>query len=132
MYILGVIFLLVILPFLVTEWHARGVFVAIAYPRKYGHGKSWKRVKKHYKTKWSVLERIFWMPVFREYYERKYRCMAYLSYIHILLGCLTICSLLINEFVFLKFIFWHYVAIACSAILLLRIVYDDSIGRGKL
>ena len=131
MYILGVIFLLVILSFLITEWHARGVFVTIAYPRKYGHGKSWKRAKKHYKTNWSAFERFFWMPVFKEHYDRKYRCIAYLSYIHIFLGCLTICILLINEFVFLKFIFWHYAFIAYSVIALLRVVYDDAVGRGK-
>lgn len=131
MYILGVISL-VILSFAITDWHARGVFVAIAYPRKYGHGKSWKRAKNHYKTNWSAVERFFWIPIFKEYYDRKYRCIAYLSYIHILLGCLTICNLLINEFVFLRFTFWHYAFIAFSVFTLLRLVYDDAIGKEKL
>ena len=42
MYIVAVITAIVVL-FLFWDWHARMVFMARGYPRRYGHGKSWNR-----------------------------------------------------------------------------------------
>ena len=77
----------IILSFAFIDWHARSVFMARAYPRRYGHGKSWNRAHKHYKTNWTFLQRMLWIPMFKEEYEDKYRFIAYLSFAHMADSC---------------------------------------------
>ena len=62
MYVLGVI-LIIVCPFFFIDWHARMVIIARAYPRKYSHGKSWKRAHKHYKSNWTLVERLLCPPL---------------------------------------------------------------------
>ena len=80
------VLLLVIPSFLVMDGYARTVFIARAYRRRYGHGKSWKRAHAHYKTNWTLIQRLLWIPVFKEKYECKFRCLAYQSYIGLVLA----------------------------------------------
>ena len=74
MYVFGIagIVIITLSGALFMDWHARRVFIARGYCRRYGHGKSWNRAHKHYKTNWSILERMIWMPVFKEWYENKF------------------------------------------------------------
>jgi hypothetical protein len=46
----------------------------------YGLGKDIKEIKKHYKTTWTLKQRVLWIPVFRNCFNRKYKILAYLSY----------------------------------------------------
>lgn len=124
------IILFIVLPSLFFDWHARFVFVAIAYPRRYGHGKSFNRAKKHYKQNWTFLQRMLWMPVFREEYHIKYRMMAYLSYINFILMIISIFCFIINVFLYTTFIFWHWVFILTGAFGIIRFIYNnDYIAR---
>ena len=114
------------------EWHARWVFVTTGYPRKHGHGKTWKRANKHYKTHWSFIQRMLWIPVHKEVYEDKYKFMACLSYVHAIITFIAIVSFLLNEFVIVTFKFWQYVYVCFAVFSLLRFIYNDSIGRRKI
>lgn len=131
MYIAGII-ILTLSSVLMMDFHARRVFIARGYCRRYGHGKSWNRAHKHYKTNWSILERMIWMPVFKEWYENKYRNIAYLSYAHFALAFVVIIAFLIDEFVILKLAFWHYIFVAFAVFTILRVIYDDAIATGKI
>lgn len=119
--------------FLVADWHARCVFVAIGYPRRYGHGKSWNRANKHYKKTWSFRDRILWRVVFREPYESKYEWMAYWSYIHIAVSLITAVCFLLYMFLFQdsKIIF-AYTFIADTVVFLIRVGYSAWVARGTL
>ncbi len=120
----------VILLFLLFDWQARMVFMARAYPGRYGHGKSWNRAHKHYKQNWSLFERILWLFVFREYYEGKYKAFAYLSYIHAFLAAITVCFFWVSIKIFPDSRVWVYEFIGYSVFTLSRFIYNDSIARG--
>ena len=106
MYILG-IFVLILSIYVVFEWYSRMVFISHVYARRNGHGKSWKRAKKHYKTNWSFWERIVWKPIFSEFYERNFKRLGIFSYIHFVFALATIVCFLINEFRFPCRIVWQ-------------------------
>lgn len=129
MYVFGAILVFVLL-FLFCDWHARMVFLARAYPRRYGHGKSWNRAYKHYKSNWSFVERLFWIFLFKESYESKYRFFAYISYLHAILTILTVGCFLVSINLFPDSKFWIYVFIGCSCVGVIRIIYSNSIARG--
>lgn len=132
MYVVGTI-LMFIVPLLVDDWHARIVFIATGYPRRYGHGKSFKRAKKHYKSNWTLIQRLLWIPLFKEEYETKYRAMAYLSYLHSALTLIGITCFLIDEFVLVSnTTFWHYVFCVVALFFMARFVYDSDIGAKKI
>lgn len=121
-----------IFAWLFVEWHARCVFVSTGYPRRYGHGKSGKRAYTHYKKNWSFVERMLWIPVFKEEYESKYREMAYFSYAHTLFVaimefCTFICInfLLSNIKRFICFIIIYFV------VFIVRFCHSNAIGRKK-
>ena len=80
MYRFFVIFMIVFMN-IFEDWHAKMVFLARGYPRRNGHGKSWNRAYKHYKTNWTLVQRLLWIPLFKENYEQKYRDIAIFSYI---------------------------------------------------
>ena len=125
------------LLFLIMEWHARGVFVAIAYPRKYGHGKSFMRAQKHYKKNWSFIERMLWVPVFKEKYEDKYVAFAYISYIHCFLCIFSICYFLVYllHFPLLDYPerkIWGYELAVYTVCSVLRYIYSSAVGSGEI
>ena len=128
---LGII-AIIILPVFVFEVHARGVFIATAYPRKYGHGKTWKKARKHYKSNWSFFERMLWLVVFKEYYDTKYRMLAYFAYAHFLSAIITVCCFLISINFFPDSKIWIYVVNGYAVFILLRFIYDDAVGRKKI
>ena len=126
--------ILMVAGFLACDWRARTIFVALAYPRKYGHGKSWNRAHKHYKTHWTFWQRILWIPVFKEKYEDKYRSLAYLTYIHIVVTIGTIIAMLVAQFVFddLYLERMRYVTYPDCCLVLIRVVHNEATARGTL
>ena len=130
MYILGVI-IVIICSLLVIELHARMVFLARAYRRRYGHGKSWKRAHKHYKSNWTIFERLLWIHAFKEWYERKYRIIAVLSYVHFVFAFITICISCISLVFFPNSKLWVYDFILYSLFFASRFVYDNAIATEK-
>ena len=114
------------------EWHAKFVFVAAGYRRRYGHGKSWNRAHKHYKKNWTLLQRLLWRPVFKEVYEDKYRFMAILSYIQSALTIILVCIYLISEYILYDYHFFAYSYIAYGVFWFLRFMYNNSIGKGEI
>ena len=129
--ILGIISTLVI-SLLFWDWHARAVFVATGYPRRYGHGNSGNRARKHYKSNWTFLQRLIWIPVFMEWYESKYRIMAYMSYVHYALTAIAIAGFLIDELLLDNITFWHYIYAIYLLFLFIRFIYTNAIGRRKI
>ena len=123
--------LTIIVPLMFFDWHARMVFIAKAYPRRYGHGKSWKRAHKHYKNNHSFLERLFWIFAFKEKYEDKYKMIAYLAYAHLFTTIFTLCITLISLTLFPDSVIWIYVYIGNFVLWLIRFIYDNSIAKGK-
>ncbi len=130
MHIFGIA-LVVFMCFIISDWHARMVFLARAYPRRYGHGKSWNRAIKHYKKNWTFLERLLWIHVFKERYERKYIAFAHLSYIHVVLTLITLCFSAISLSLYPTSRIWIYVFIADGVFMILRIIYTDKVATAK-
>lgn len=87
--IIIIILIFTIIPLIVMDWYARMVFLARGYCRRYGHGKSWKRAHFHYKKNWTLLQRLLWIPAFKEKYESKYKYLAYQSYIGLIFAIST-------------------------------------------
>lgn len=127
MYIIAMI-ALVLCVFVIMDWYSRGTFIARGYVRRNGHGKTWKRAKKHYKSNWSFWERMIWKPIFSEYYGRKFKTMVVLAYIHFILLILTIAFLLFDEFLISTCTFWHYIFIAFSIFSIVRYVHSNAIA----
>ncbi len=128
MYRLGVVGMYIVC-FLGLDLYARAVFIARAYCRRYGHGKSWNRAYKHYKKNWSFFQRMFWVFAFKEYYEPDYRFMAYLSYIHAAVAIFSSACFLVCDIFFPESWFWRYETIAYYVVFCLRLIYDNSIAR---
>ena len=122
---IGFFFLLIVTEF-GSGWYSRSVFIACGYCRRYGHGKSWKRAHKHYKTNWSFWQRIFWVPVFKESYESDFRLMAYFAYLLSLFSIVLSVSFVLD--------IYHSIAMRCvglvyCAIVLIRYIHADYIAR---
>ena len=130
MAIIGML-LLIVVPMVFDDWHARAMFVACGYCRCYGHGKSFNRAKKHYKTNWAWWQRMMWLPIIKEQYEAKYRTMVCLSYVHFLLTFVVVCWFLLSEFVFKEIKFWHYAFATAVVFFIVRFIYDSSVGRSN-
>ncbi len=130
MYILGVI-LIIVGPFLLIDWHARGTIIARAYCRRYGHGKSWKRAHKHYKSNWTLVERLLWIPLFKEWYERKYRTIAILSYVHLVVVIVTLCLSCVSFPLYPNSKLWVYELVFYSLFWIFRFIYDNAIATEK-
>lgn len=130
MYVFGIV-ILMILPPLFLDWHGVMVFLARGYCRCYGHGKSFNRAKRHYKTNWSFIQRIQWIPLFKEQYDVKYKGIAYFSYLHRIMAILTIICFLVDELILLNVQFWHYIFILLGALFIIRFVYNNHIAIGK-
>ena len=128
MAMMGII-LLILICIAFFDWHARMVFMARGYPRKYGHGKTWKRAHAHYKKSWTLAQRLLWLPVFKETYVDTYRHMAYIAYAHAIFALITITAFLINEFVFPEPTFWHYVFTGFAIFTILRFFHTNHIAR---
>ena len=131
MYRLYTIFIIA-LSVIFEDWHARMVFMARAYPRRYGHGKSWNRAHKHYKENWTLVQRLLWIPLFKEAYEEKYRLFAFLSYIQSSLALITSGVFLVCDYFFPDSKFWVYVFVVYAIFFMLRVIYTDYIARGKI
>lgn len=132
MYVFLLLIIGIIFPFLILDWHARGVFVYTVYPRRYGHGKSGNRAFKHYKANWSIIQRLLWIPLFNEWYETKYRIIAYFSYTHAFITLLTIVCFLLEEFVISSSGFWVKIYVLFAVLSIIRFIYDNDLGRGKI
>ena len=131
MYIVGIM-VLIFLPVFVTDIHARMVFVATAYTRRHHHGKTWKRARKHYKSNWNLFQRLLWIPVFKECYEKKYRALAIMLYVHLFGSLITATMFFIDHFLISNYTFWHYCFIVITIIFEIRYVYSDLLGKGKI
>ena len=125
--VMGVLFLIVIQVF-VIDWYVRLVFLSRVYCRKYGHGKSWKRARKHYKSIWTFFERILWIPMFAEKYEKKHRSMAYQAYAHYGVATISIICFLLDEFMLTGIAFWQYIFAVLVLLTLFRYIYSDHIA----
>lgn len=123
--------LTIIIPLLFFDWHARMVFIAKAYPRRYGHGKSWKKAHKHYKNNHSFIERLFWIFAFKEKYEGKYEMIAYLSYIHLFTTIVTLCVTLISLMSIPNSVIWIYIYTGNAIFWIVRFIYNNAIAREK-
>ena len=130
MYRIGII-AIIAYWFLFDELHGRYVFIATGYPRRYGHGKSYNRAKKHYKNNWSFLERLIWVPIFKEWYEYRYKIFPFLSYIHSGLTVFTAAWFLISVDCFPDSKSWIYVFAVYNIFSLLRWIYHNGVGRAK-
>ena len=130
-YVFGII-AVVLLTFLFFDWHARFVFVGTGYPRKYGHGKSEKRASAHYKRNWTFVQRILWVPLFKEKYRSDYRLMAYFGYFHFFVTLVTIACFLIDELVLVDVNFWRYAFYAYYAVTILRYCHSNAIGKKQI
>lgn len=128
------IILFFVVAFLFLDWWSKMIFIACAYCKRYRHGKSWNRAHKHYKMNWSLLQRMLWIPAFREHYEGRYRLLAYSSYLQLILTIVTVilfCNptvfvLLQNSKVLGCYVFGHFITIV------LRIIYNDFLASGKI
>lgn len=74
-----------LLMFFTLNLFAKGAFTGCAYLRRYGHGKTWKRGRKHFKKNWTFWQRTFWVFVFKEKYEACWRALAWFFYIHLVI-----------------------------------------------
>jgi hypothetical protein len=129
MYIIVTI-LSIIFGVIIMDWHTRMVFMARVYLRKHHHGKTWKRAHMHYKSNWSLCQRLLWIPMFKEQYENKYKTLAYLSYFYVFVALTTIVCFLLNELVYKNVLFWHYSMIAFAITTILRAIYNNVIAKG--
>ena len=121
--------LIVALGFAFFDWHARGAFIANKYCGCHRHGKTWNRARKHYKTHWTLLERLLWIPVFKEKYDGDTRLLVSLSYIHFVFAIITIVVFLIGELVYKNILVWKYVVIGYFVFTLLRYIYNSAFAR---
>ena len=131
MYIIGIIFV-IWGAFLFFDWHSRCVFVACGYPHKYGHGKTWKRARKHYKENWSFVERMLWIPIFKEKYDIRFKIVAFLSYFHFFFSIITSIVIILDELVFVRIQLWHYLFGVYTLFFIFRFCYVNAIGRDKI
>ena len=122
---------------LALEWWSKSIFLN-GYRRKYGHGKSARRAGRHYKTSWTLLQRLFWVPLFKDEkdrYEAKYRWLAYFSWIHDAIGIIASISLNVEYYDFYRFgeigSFTGVMILAFSYMALWRIVYIPYVARGS-
>ena len=130
MYIFGVI-IIIVAPFFIIDFHARMTIIARAYCRRYGHGKSYNRARKHYKTNWTLVERLLWIPLFKEWYESKYRTIAILSYVHMGMAMVTLCVSCISLALFPDSKLWVYEFCFYSLFWIFRYAYDSAIATKK-
>ena len=128
MYLVGII-MLVLAAVLIMDWHARMVFVACIYPRRYGHGKSWKRAYKHYKNTWSLFQRLFWIPLLKESYGSLYRVIAFLAYTHAVFALITGCWFLVDSLITHNE-YWIYVFVVFFIFTIIRFIFDNAIAKG--
>ena len=124
----------------VTAWdiHAKAVFLAVGYTRVHHHGKTFKRVWRHYFANWSFIQRVFWIPVFAEKYSVKYRLMPILSIAHWLIA-VTMTFFFFSDLFNIADI---YIAIYPVEIFIFcfvfgpftigRFIYTNAIARGKI
>lgn len=119
----------IILCYLIIDLHGRLVFLYRGYPKRYGHGKTGKKYTKHYKTNWTLFQRIFWIPVFREKYESKFEVIAFLSYIHAILSVLTLTCFLVEDLILKQVYLWKYVYVINTAFVLIKFRYQVAVSR---
>ena len=120
---------LIILSSLIFDFLARETFIAVGYSRCYGHGKTWKRAHRHYKSNWNFWQRLLWIPVFKEPYESDFKILAVTGLIQYILMPITYVCFVVGYNHFYESKIWLYVFIAFWIFVLLRFVYEDHIGR---
>ncbi len=112
--------------FVAFDWWSRMVFMARGYRRRHRHGKTWKRAHKHYKANWTFWQRMFWVPVFKEEYESRFRFLAYFSFAQLGISIVVLTALCFN------LMFWDtLVKISCFYVLF-RVIYINWVATGKI
>ena len=96
--IVAVLEFIIVVQFVFFEWLSKMFFLLVVYPGTHNHnnhGHKWKKATKHYKTNWTLLQRLLWIPLFKEKYEEKYVIIGYWSYLCFALSVVTGVSLII-------------------------------------
>ena len=94
------IFLLLFILFelIICDFWARSAFLSGGYILQYPYLKNLNEARKQYKNNWSLFQRLFWIPVFKEKYKNRIHLLAFSSYIHCVWAfsiylCLILCDL---------------------------------------
>ena len=124
--------LVVVSAAMVLDFWARMVFLMVVYPRRYGHGKTGKRVTKHYKNNWTLLQRLLWVPAFKEYYEGEYRALAVFSYIQYIYGTFINVLFWVSMAFFPDSKIWIYAYGVYVLLIFVRIFHNNGVARGKI
>ena len=90
--------LLLICPFLWCEFESHLFFLSFKYRSVKGHGNTYNKAKKHYKKKWNFIQRLLWIPVFKErrLYTKSTLLLPVLSYVHFILCVIVVIWWLID------------------------------------
>lgn len=132
MYIIPIL-LSIVGQFLMLEFQGRMIFVFVIYPRKHKHGKTANRAKKHYKANWTFMQRLFWIPVFKEEYEPRYKWMGIFFYIHLFFTIITLIVILITHIITYDPLVWLPIYVIGHIVFLVRFIYNNQqTGRGKI
>ena len=106
---------------------AKAVFIFIVYSTKKGHGKSARKSQKLYKANWTRFQRLCWIPLLKEKYNRKYLLFPFFSLVHLLAGILFLVLFMFFEE---KEEIWKISFIVFSSVTILRILYNNSVAKG--
>ena len=79
--------LFVLCMFLYSEFEAHLSFFTSYYVGAKGHGNTYNKAKKHYKKNWNFIQRLLWIPLFKErsLYTRGALLLPVLSYVHFII-----------------------------------------------
>lgn len=125
--------ILVVGAFLALEFQGRLIFVMVIYPRKHKHGKTANRAKRHYKANWTFFQRMFWVPVFKEEYETRYKWLGVFFYIHLISTIISFICILIIHIKTQDPHDWLWIHIANTVVFHVRFIYNNQqTGRGSL
>ena len=106
------------------EWYLRGTFIVVAYANKKGHKKSGRQATRHYKKNWSLLQRLLWVPVFKEGYGGDWKIMVLLSYVDFVSTLVWIVFIVINCW-FAETPHFSDLCIYCCILRLVRLIQRD-------
>jgi len=114
------------------DFWARLVFLAAVYRGRYKHGKTGNRATKHYKKNWTFLQRLFWLPAFKEYYEFEYRALAIFSYVQYIFGVFIIVFFWVSMALFPSSKIWVDTFGMYMLLIFVRIFHNNGVARGKI
>ena len=109
--------------------HGRLCFVYSAYPKVYGHGNRAKKSTQHYKTHWTLWQRLIWAPVFKERYDVSFELIAILFYIHTVFFIVATVVFLVGDLVYQSVDFYRLVVVWYSIYTILKFLYQALVSR---